>query len=1300
MGLLKISKLTHWKTLHMNKLLIFYLFLAFEHFIPKQLQANAYSGQSSEVSFLENKGQWVDDILFQGTSLSMNVCLLKNGLSFSQRGERDKVSSNQPVLVWNMKFGNCNLNHSIEGVKGKKSVYSYLSGNNPEDWVIHPMEYQRINYNQIYPGIDLQFYGKGSYLEYDYILQPGSSVKSIETYYEGIKSLRISGNGDLEVSTLWNVQLQKAPVAWQYIEGVKHDVAIQYVILNDSTFGFQLPAGYNQEFDLIIDPLFQMVWSSYTNITGSSNNINYCFSNAMDIDGNVYLTGMVDASFPITPGAYSGPGNVQPEIFIAKFSSDGTTLIYWTYLPGNSSEFGVAIAVDSLGRAYVTGVVDLNSTGITNFPSTPNAYQPAHNTGSDAFITVLNPAGSGLVYSSFLGGTGSETGYDIALGPDGIAYITGNTSLGNFPVKASSVFPTGDRDVFVAKFDINQSGNNSLVYSVRIGGGSFIYCYGRSIAVNNAGNVFITGNIGTSFGSPQYPTTPGAYSSVYNTGQDGGMSFVTKLSATTPVTLSYSTFLAPGIANGIAVDLLTDEAFITGSTETFAFPVTPGVLQPVHAGAGGTDAFAIKLNATGSGLIYSTFIGGPNWDNGTSIAVNNSGEAYVTGLAEINFPTSTGSFQPNFAGGWKDFFVVHLNSTGTNYGCGGSTFVGGSDADYTGSFYDFPAPQISLRDHGGSNDTVSISATTHSQDFPTTPGVFGPVKVNGIADQPVFFKMTCATSVVAPLAGFTTNVTTTCGSASINLVDISTNNPVSWQWYFPGGIPSVSNIQNPQGIIYTSSGTYSIKLVTCNSAGCDSTEISVQIVIPQNIPVNLGNDTTVCNSTVILGVVPGSSTYSWQLNGMSIGINSSTYLATQSGTYTVFVTDTNGCTGTDTVLVSISNPVVSIGPDLLLCNNDSVSITATSGFTSYQWLFNGNIIPGGNNSIALSQQGIYMVVVVDSLGCETADTLEVIQDVLAVALINDTSFCSGSSFIINAGAGFSTYQWLLNGAVISTQDTILINESGTYQVIVSNAAGCSADDSVNIVVFDSPDVQTGGNQIVCSGSSVFLAATGAVNYSWSPATFLSSPFSPATVCLPLSSITYIVTGTNLYGCIDTTEVFVEVLNLPSAAFSYTTDFGCNGIEFVTANESQDATGYFWDFGDGTTSTESSPVHYFSTLQNQTIFMVAYNGICSDTMSIDYINYQAPDIKLLPNVFTPNGDGKNDCFSIPGSENLNDCFELSIFNRWGNLVYKSDENTACWDGKSTGNTLLPEGVYLYVVSYLDEIINGTVQLIRD
>ncbi|MEO8146344.1 MAG: T9SS type A sorting domain-containing protein [Bacteroidia bacterium] len=879
-------------------------------------------------SFLQNKGQWQKEILFKGSSASTNVYFLKDGLSFAEVGEEVENpdgSEDYPFLVWNMKFVNPNPAMEISGVGGKKSVVSYLSGSDPGKWIVHPEEYSQLQYTSIYKNIDLHFYGSGNNLKYDYIVHHGGDIKSIRAYYEGIKNLSVNADGELEVETEWNTQLQKTPLAWQLINGVKQFVNVNYKIINDTTFGFEAINGFNKNYDLIIDPLFEMVWSSYTNIPGGSNNINYCFANAMDNDGNVYLTGYSDDSFPITPGAYSGASGIGPEVYIAKFSSDGTTLIYWTYLLGESSEFGADIAVDEFGRAYVTGVVEVNITGLTSFATTANAYQTAHNAGGDAFLTVLNPAGSGLVYSTFIGGTGGETAYSVALGGNGIAYIAGETSTGNFPVKASPSFPTGSADVFVAKFDINQIGNNSLIYSARIGGGVFSYCGARSVAVDNSGNAFVTGTLGSSFGTPAYPTTTGAYSTVYNPGLDGGMFFVTKLSNTIPVTLSYSTFIAPGTSSAIDVDPITGDAFVSGTTYTFAFPVTAGALQPVHAGAGGTDAFAVRLNAAGNALVYCTFLGGIDYDKGTGIAVNSAGEAYISGISQNSFPTSPGAYQPNNAGTY-DFFVVNLNATGTGYACGGSTYVGGSDADYSGSFYDYPAPKVSIRNHGGNNDTICVSATSHSQDFPTTPGVYGPVKVNGIADQPVFFKMTCFTAGAIPAINLSSTDTTWCDKKAIDFFDLSANNPTSWQWYFPGATPDTSSAQNPQGIYYPSYGSYNVTLVACNAFGCDSitfTNFIIEYQIPAPPVITISNDTLFSS--------PAFSYQWYDLTGAIAGATNDYYVITQPGTYFVLISDSIGCNAaSNTIVVTAINDFINNHNGIIVYPNPFSTTTTLS----------------------------------------------------------------------------------------------------------------------------------------------------------------------------------------------------------------------------------------------------------------------------------------------------------------------------------------------------------------------------------
>lgn len=1323
----------------------------------------------SPVTFLENKGQWIDKILYEGKSTSTHIYLLNDGISFAQ-STPGKIED-RIIQVWNMRFLNMNSKVKVHGNDSKKSVYSYLSGNDPAKWVIHPDLFKSIHYKNIFENIDLDFYGSGNDLKYDYIIHPGGALSSIRAAYDGVKKLEINEQGELVVTTAISQQVQKKPVAWQEISGMRIPVEIEYILSNEFTFGFSAVNGYNKNYDLIIDPLFQMVWASYTQAQGISNNINYCFSSTMDDDGNVYLVNMVDGTFPVTPGAYSGPGSIVPEINVAKFSPDGSTMIYSTYLPGNSSEHGSDIAVDDSGRAYVTGVIDLNFTGITNFPSTPNAYQPVHNTNSDAFLTVLNPLGTALVYSTFLGGTGSETGYGIALGSPNIVYIAGGLSGGNFPSINSNPFPSGGADAFVVKLDISQPGTNGLIYATRFGAGSFMSVQARGIAVNNAGNVFVTGTVQGSFGTPTFPITPGAYNNVYNTGQDNIMTFVTKLSSTTPVTMEYSTYLVPGTGNSIDVHEPTGDAFIVGSTFTFAFPVTPGALQPVHGGVNLADAFAIRLNAAGSSLIYSTFVGGPLHDQGTGVVINSAGEAYICGIAQDGFPTSAGSYQPLNAGS-ADFFVVNLNSTGTGYACGGSTYVGGSESDYSGNFYDYPSPHVSLRDYGGNNDTILVSSTSHSIDFPTTPGVYGPVKVNSGADQPVFFKLTCQLTAVPPAANFNYNILAGCDTVIVNFNDSTSNNPNSWQWSFPGAIPASSTDQDPQGILYTTSGSYDVILVVCNSSGCDTITQSLQITIPQNILINLGNDTLVCNGeqvnlsapagflnynwqlngnpfdttqsitaiqpgtytvtvtgasgcsgtdtisvninnpivsagadltvcngdSILINSTSGFSTYQWSLNGNALNIQTDSLYASQPGTYVVLATDSIGCSAIDSVVVTSSAPTVALGPDVFLCNNDSILVNATSGFTDYQWLLNGNPV-GTQSSIYVSSPGTYVVIVTDSSGCINSDTIAVTAGNITVTLAADTAFCAGNSVVINPGSGFVTYEWMLNGNIIASSDTLVVNQSGDYQVTVTDVSGCEASDNIIITVNSLPQVQAVSDTVICGSGSVQLNVSGAINYQWSPVTYLSSTVIANPVSNPLADITYTVTGTDVNGCTGTDQVIVQVSKQPVASFDYSVDFSCNGLQLFTANKSTNAVNYLWDFGDGNISSEINPVHTYQLLQNQTLQLIAINGSCSDTAIVQNISYQVPVFNNIPDVLTPDGDGKNDCFEIKNIDSLASCFHISIFNRWGNLVYESSNTALCWDGKSDNGSDLPAAVYFYVITIRDEEFKGVVHLMR-
>jgi Beta-propeller repeat len=380
-------------------------------------------------------------------------------------------------------------------------------------------------------------------------------------------------------------------------------------------------------------------------------------------------------------------------------------LLYATYLGGSGDEAtvsAVGLAVDEHGNAYVTG-----NTTSPDFPTTPSAFQSTFAGGpADAFVTKLNRSGSDLVYSTFLGGTdGFDVGFGIAVDDVGNAYVTGPTNSTDFPTTPGafqSAFAGGFSDTFVTK--LNRSGT-ALVYSTYLGGSSFDPA--RGIAIDKAGNAYVTGPTG----SADFPTTPGAFQPAFAGGNTDD--FVTKLNRR-GTALVYSTYLGGSggeftDVNGIAVDE-KGNAYAVGLTDSHDFPITPGAFQAANAGA--EDAYVTKLNHSGTGLAYSTYLGGSGFDLNEGIVVGKKGSVYLTGLtASSNFPTTPSAFQPALAGG-IDAYVTKLNNQGT--ALISSSYFGGSGDDFGNGI---------AMDRAGN---AYVTGQTDSLDLPTAPGVFQP----------------------------------------------------------------------------------------------------------------------------------------------------------------------------------------------------------------------------------------------------------------------------------------------------------------------------------------------------------------------------------------------------------------------------------------------------------------------------------------------------------------------------------------------------------------------------------------------
>jgi hypothetical protein len=668
-----------------------------------------------------------------------------------------------------MKLVGANPNPKIVGVDELPGKSNYFIGNDPKKWRTNVPNYAKVKYANVYPGVDLVYYGNQGQLEYDLVVRPGADPNSIQLAIasfeqEGRQSaivnrkspitegqsaidnrkssirapLHVNATGDLVVGTDGGELIFHKPVVYQPQEsrqwsvvsrqlhsttdkgqrtkdGGKDYVDGRYVVRNDQSVAFQV-VSYDPAKPLVIDPV--LAYSTYLGGNGSDVGL----SITVDASGNAYVLGYTNSSnFPTTPGAFqTTPGDG----FVSKLNAAGSALVYSTYLGGSS--FGsvastTGIVLDAAGNAYVIGGAG------TDFPTTPGAFQTTCGGEVDAFVSKLNAAGSALLYSTCLGGSGDDFASGVAIDSSGNAYVTGYTYSSDFPTTPGAfqiTFGGGLADAFVSK--LNAAGS-ALAYSTYLGGIDFDQ--GVGVAVDASGNAYVAGETFSS----DFPTTPGAFQ---KTAPGNGDAFVSKLNAAGSALLSSTYLGGSGIDGGasIAIDS-SGNAYVTGWTASSNFPTTSGAFQTIYGG--GQDAFVTKLNAGGSALLYSAYLGGSDIDFGSGIAVDTLGNAYVTGhTLSSNFPTTAGAFQTTYGGG-EDAFVSKLNAAGSALVY--STYLGGSGGD------------------GGSGIAVDafgnayVTGGTASSNFPTTPGAF-QTRGSSFGDA---FAAKISTGVGAPLVTLT-----------------------------------------------------------------------------------------------------------------------------------------------------------------------------------------------------------------------------------------------------------------------------------------------------------------------------------------------------------------------------------------------------------------------------------------------------------------------------------------------------------------------------------------------------------------
>jgi hypothetical protein len=535
--------------------------------------------------------------------------------------------------IWNVfaRFEGANPRVRIEGSAEQPGKVNYFRGSDPSKWVTGARTYGRLTYRDLYPGIDLFVSIDHGRLKNEYLVRPGGRVEDIRLKYEGMDSLTVADRGGLVLKARDGELTEGAPLSFQEVEGRRVEVKVEYLVEAGGLVRFKA-GDYDRKSDLVIDP--ELYFSTY--LGGIRTDTGYGI--ALDGNANVYVAGhTASENFPTTAGAYdtSHANSVYGwDAFITKFNAAGTALIYSTYLGGVKDEKETKIVIDGSGNAYVAGY-----TNSTDFPTTMGALDTSQNGFIDGFIAKLDPSGASLVYSTYLGGTYDDLPYGIALVGSGILMIAGTTQATNFPTTAGAYDTThnGGRDAFIAK--LNSSGT-ALFYSTYLGGASDDY--GLAIAVDGGGSAYVTGGTYSS----GFPTTAGAFDATYNGGPDVFVTKINTAGSALVYSTFLGGTSASGEEKGVGIALDgSSNIYVTGATTSTDFPTTAGAYDTVYNG-GSYDAFMAKFNPTGTALVYSTYLGGTGNDLGWGIRVDAEGNAYTAGYHNSggSFPVTRGGF--------------------------------------------------------------------------------------------------------------------------------------------------------------------------------------------------------------------------------------------------------------------------------------------------------------------------------------------------------------------------------------------------------------------------------------------------------------------------------------------------------------------------------------------------------------------------------------------------------------------------------------------------------------------------------
>ncbi len=1262
--------------------------------------------QAQDVWIQPNKGQWDDRIVYNVELTNGNFFVEHNGFTVSLSDVRSVIGhahddhsnhdhasdGNEMIKGQVIRTEFLGSTWKGESLKRDSSEFytNYILGNDPQKWHSWVYSYSYVELQNYYSGIDLMLDGNSDQLRYSFRIAPLTDPSVIRREFRGSNGMFIDEEGRLHILHRFGEIIESAPLAWTEKDGKKSFVESAFQLEGDVVSFFL--GEYDQSALLIIDPSL-----TFSTFTGSIVD-NWGFTAAPDANGNLYAGGIVfGTGYPLTTGAYDvsfngGTGSFPIDIGITKFNATGNSLIYSTYLGGSGNETPNSIIGAPNGDLFIYGV-----TSSTNFPMAGTPYDPTFNggpsvtenslsfNGTDIFIARLNPTGTGLIASTYVGGNGTDGlnienlqyNYgdqfrgEIVLDGNMNVYVASTTYSANFPIVAGMQGGiSGLQDAVAFKMPPTL---NTLTWSTFFGGTGLET--GNAVQLSTTGDVYITG--GTT--STNLPITVGE-DLTYNGGMSDG--YVVRLNGTNGSFLSgtYMGYNEYDQAYFVQLDI-DNKVYIFGQSQS-AWPITPGLYGNPNSGQ-----FIRKYSQDLSAIEWTTMIGAGTGNveiSPTAFLVSDCYDIYLSGwggvlnqnssLSQATFSTSNGfpitmdAFQSVTNGSNFYIGVLGQDANMLKYG----TYMGGMNSssnhvdggtsrfDKSGRIYHAVCGACGGNDFG----------------FTSTPGSWSPANPSPNCNMAAFkFELSQIDAIVSepePLICIPDPVVFNNNSSNGN----------TFFWNFGDG--NTSTAVNPTHF-YTSPGSYNVTLVVSDSFGCfspDSVSFVVYIGDFQGGVVDPGDP--ICPGTPYQLEAFGGSLYQWTPVEYLDDPTSPTPIAVvdQTTLFTVVISDS--C-GSDTIQVTLPvfpfTPIMSNDTSICIGNNAFLFVSDGESFnwTPTESLSDPTII----NPIATPEVSTtYYVEVISSQGCLYFDSVRVnvYYDPPVPILPDAVSVCEGASVTITAD-GAESYFWYPDINISNTTGpivTITPQSDMYYFCDFVNACGLVVD-SVFVGIV-SPSVLAGNDTIICPGESAVLWASGGVSYSWSPiSSVIGSSNMETVVVSPNQPTIYTVTGTDEFGCTAQAEVYVNLFPQPFIQSSPNV-YAIYGDEITLTATSTTPGVYVWSPSEYV-SCIVCPSTVVSPNQNM-IFTVTYTDINGCSASDNVSIYYDPFI-YIPNTFTPDGNEFNNVFQVVGG-NISS-FELWIFDRWGELIYTITSFDDYWDGTFKG-TICQDGTYVWKIRY--------------